>query len=226
MKYISPNDNSKYKSKMDTLNQQITTIRFHRPLFSDKKISQRIDWNQIRPKAKSRKIYISKYQCNLNGNLSHFMSSKTQTIYNNKLKFEHKYKSGRVIIPSLNTEVDKYVHHKRQFSTSEGPSSRSKCDMNTLFDKTPLTYKVKGKKRVSNSVDKKYECEKEHGIFSEDFLLCKNTEPFIGMMHKRQSSLHKNDESITDNQVNCKTITNYGMKRIYPISYKSSFVHL
>lgn len=212
---------------MNTLNQQITTIQSHRPILSDKKhLTQRFDWKHFQPKTKTRKIYISKYYGNLNGNLSHFMSSNTQTIYNNKLKFEHKYKSGKVIIPSLNTEVDKYIHHKRQFSTIEATSARSNGDINSLFDKTPLTYEVKGKKRFSNSVDKKYEYEKAHGLFSEEFLFGKNNEPFIGMMHKRQSSLHKNDESITDNQVNSKTITNYGMKRIYPISYKSSFVHL
>lgn len=150
-------------------------------------------------------------------------NSTFQTLYNNKIRFENKYKTGRVINPSLNTEVNKYMHHKKQFSTID---ATSKGDMKTLFDKTPLIYKVKGKKRVSNSFDNKYECEKVSGIFSEEFLLCKNNEPFIGMMHKRQSSLHKNDESITEDQVNCKTITHYGMKRIYPISYRSSFVHL
>ena len=211
---------------MNILNQQITTVRSQRPLLSANTSPQRVDWKHSQPKTKPRKIYVSKYQGNLNGNLSKFMSSNANSTFqvtdNNKMKLEHKYKSGRVIIPTLNTEVDKYVRHKRQLSTIEVSSNCSKGDMKTLFDKTPLIYEIKGKKRVSNSVDKKY----EHKIFSEEFLLCKNHEPFIGMMHKRQSTLHKNDESITDNQVNCKTITNYGMKRIYPISYKSSFVHL
>ena len=109
---------------------------------------------------------------------------------NNRKKMKYRFQnlnSQRVINPEKDTEIEKVSKKKTYENFKNNKLSNTNGKISSLFQKTPLIFRYRGKKILSNSVC--YGRKGDINIFSETFLNDKQYNRIRGVM--RKSSLHK-----------------------------------
>ena len=136
---------------------------------------------------------------NLEGGIGKFLSienidnNKTIRPYssrNNMNSFFKNLNTNRVIHPNLNNETNKQIR-KRINHSMEKYINKNNGNINSLFNKTPISFPIKGKKRVNGSFDYKNSVD----IFSKDFLYDNNYNPVFGNGGKLHLSNYANKEN-------------------------------
>ena len=144
---------------------------------------------------KNHKKIIRKVKDNLDGGIGRFLNrikienekETDNNLLKNKMRNKslHKYlnlNSQRVIYPEKDTEIKK-VNKKRTYGSQEGNLLHTTNGrITSLFDKTPLYFKHKGKKMLNNSVD--YGRKKDTDLFSDEFLNDKEYNRIPGVKRK------------------------------------------
>ena len=168
---------------------------------------------------------INKHKDNLEGGIGRFLSqtdhSTFSSIYAKKKQYEQKnnyHKTGRVINPELDTERNKYITHKKRSMSTESTRHCTDGSFQSLMKRTPSSFKVKGKKKFG-SLDR---VNKEHNIFSKEWLNEKCTGLFGVMRRKRNASLDRSNNIFT----NKSTDQIYSGKKMYPLSTQATVDHL
>ena len=166
---------------------------------------------------------INKHKDNLEGGIGRFLSqtdhSTFSSIYAKKKQYEQNsnfHKTGRVINPELDTERNKYITHKKRSMSTESTRHCTDGSFQSLMKRTPSSFKVRGKKR-NDSLDK------EHNIFSKEFLNEKCTGLFGVMRKKRNASFDRNNNIFTNKSTD--QIVSSG-KKMYPLSTQATVDHL
>ena len=166
---------------------------------------------------------INKHKDNLEGGIGRFLSqtdhSTFSSIYAKKKQYEQNsnfHKTGRVINPELDTERNKYITHKKRSMSTESTRHCTDGSFQSLMKRTPSSFKVRGKKR-NGSLDK------EHNIFSKEFLNEKCTGLFGVMRRKRNASFDRNNNIFTNKSTD--QIVSSG-KKMYPLSTQATVDHL
>ena len=166
---------------------------------------------------------INKHKDNLEGGIGRFLSqtdhSTFSSIYAKKKQYEQNsnfHKTGRVINPELDTERNKYITHKKRSMSTESTRHCTDGSFQSLMKRTPSSFKVRGKKR-NGSLDK------EHNIFSKEFLNEKCTGLFGVMRRKRNVSFDRNNNIFTNKSTD--QIVSSG-KKMYPLSTQATVDHL
>ena len=166
---------------------------------------------------------INKHKDNLEGGIGRFLSqtdhSTFSSIYAKKKQYEQNsnfHKTGRVINPELDTERNKYITHKKRSMSTESTRHCTDGSFQSLMKRTPSSFKVRGKKR-NGSLDK------EHNIFSKEFLNEKCTGLFGVMRRKRNASFDRNNNIFTNKSTD--QIVSSG-KKMYPLSNQATVDHL
>ena len=166
---------------------------------------------------------INKHKDNLEGGIGRFLSqtdhSTFSSIYAKKKQYEQNsnfHKTGRVINPELDTERNKYITHKKRSMSTESTRHCTDGSFQSLMKRTPSSFKVRGKKR-NGSLDK------EHNIFSKEFLNEKCTGLFGVMRRKRNASFNRNNNIFTNKSTD--QIVSSG-KKMYPLSTQATVDHL
>ena len=147
---------------------------------------------------KNHKKIIRKKNDNLEGGIGMFLTKnkienekeiekEAERIFRNNVnrKKAHKYlnlNSQRVIYPEKDTEVKK-VNKKRTYGSQEKNLLHTTDGrITSLLEKTPLSFKNKGKKMFNNSVD--YGKKKDTNLFSDEFLNDKKYNRIPGVARK------------------------------------------
>ena len=166
---------------------------------------------------------INKHKDNLEGGIGRFLSqtdhSTFSSIYAKKKQYEQNsnfHKTVRVINPELDTERNKYITHKKRSMSTESTRHCTDGSFQSLMKRTPSSFKVRGKKR-NGSLDK------EHNIFSKEFLNEKCTGLFGVMRRKRNASFDRNNNIFTNKSTD--QIVSSG-KKMYPLSTQATVDHL
>ena len=166
---------------------------------------------------------INKHKDNLEGGIGRFLSqtdhSTFSSIYAKKKQYEQNsnfHKTGRVINPELDTERNKYITHKKRSMSTESTRHCTDGSFQSLMKRTPSSFKVRGK-RINCSLDK------EHNIFSKEFLNEKCTGLFGVMRRKRNASFDRNNNIFTNKSTD--QIVSSG-KKMYPLSTQATVDHL
>ena len=166
---------------------------------------------------------INKHKDNLEGGIGRFLSqtdhSTFSSIYAKKKQYEQNsnfHKTGRVINPELDTERNKYITHKKRSMSTESTRHCTDGSFQSLMKRTPSSFKVRGKKR-NGSLDK------EHNIFSKEWLNEKCTGLFGVMRRKRNASFDRNNNIFTNKSTD--QIVSSG-KKMYPLSTQATVDHL
>ena len=166
---------------------------------------------------------INKHKDNLEGGIGRFLSqtdhSTFSSIYAKKKQYEQNsnfHKTGRVINPELDTERNKYITHKKRSMSTESTRHCTDGSFQSLMKRTPSSFKVRVKKR-NGSLDK------EHNIFSKEFLNEKCTGLFGVMRRKRNASFDRNNNIFTNKSTD--QIVSSG-KKMYPLSTQATVDHL
>ena len=166
---------------------------------------------------------INKHKDNLEGGIGRFLSqtdhSTFSSIYAKKKQYEQNsnfHKTGRVINPELDTERNKYITHKKRSMSTESTRHCTDGSFQSLMKRTPSSFKVRGKKR-NGSLDK------EHNIFSKEWLNEKCTGLFGVMRRKRNASFNRNNNIFTNKSTD--QIVSSG-KKMYPLSTQATVDHL
>ena len=162
---------------------------------------------------------INKHKDNLEGGIGRFLSqtdhSTFSSIYAKKKQYEQNsnfHKTVRVINPELDTERNKYITHKKRSMSTESTRHCTDGSFQSLMKRTPSSFKVRGKKR-NGSLDK------EHNIFSKEFLNEKCTGLFGVMRRKRNASFDRNNNIFTNKSTD--QIVSSG-KKMYPLSTQAT----
>ena len=147
---------------------------------------------------KKRNKKINNRKDNLEGGIGKFLSieiknenniKRPYTSRNNINSFYKNLNTNRVIQPNLNNEPSKQIR-KRINNSMEKYIYKNNGNIYSLFNKTPISFPIKGKKRVNGSFDK-------NGVdfFSKDFLYDNKHNPIIGNGGRLHLSMYANKET-------------------------------
>jgi hypothetical protein len=137
---------------------------------------------------------------NLEGGIGKFLSRENKiendikvrpnTSRNNINNFYKNLNTNRVIHPNLNNEETKQIR-KRINNSMEKYINKNNGNIFSLLNKTPLSFPIRGKKRVNSSFDNKNGVD----IFSKDFLYDNKFNHLLGNGGKLHLSVYANKET-------------------------------
>ena len=106
--------------------------------------------------------------------------------YKNQIKMKYKYQklnSERVICPEKDTEIEKKSKKRTYENSKFNLFNVTNGGISSLFKRTPLIIKHKGRKILNNSVD--YGRNLETDLFSDTFLNDKKYDRIPGVARKK-----------------------------------------